>query len=180
VQLGLSGLFTTGRAEMWRNAAVFTARAGGKCGLFVPEFSEGRKIKPRNTPNTLKGRPDSKSFDLQGRDAFVAVSFVFRVVRVVRGECGFFNCPCGGTVSLAEPKERIHFRSKVEAMEEPRNMRNTRKSPVGVLFACLAFFAVALLKPSPRSALARPQCARLGPSDSDRNSPTARVSARWP
>jgi hypothetical protein len=25
-----------------------------------------------------------------------------------------FNCPCGGTVSLAEPKERIHFRSKVE------------------------------------------------------------------
>ncbi len=28
-----------------------------------------------------------------------------------------FNCPCGGKVSLAEPKERIHFRSKVEAME---------------------------------------------------------------
>lgn len=29
-----------------------------------------------------------------------------------------FNCPCGGTVSLAEPKERIHFKSKVEAMEQ--------------------------------------------------------------
>jgi hypothetical protein len=29
-----------------------------------------------------------------------------------------FNCPCGGTVSLAEPKGRIHFRSKVEAMEQ--------------------------------------------------------------
>jgi hypothetical protein len=29
-----------------------------------------------------------------------------------------FNCACGGTVSLAEPKERIHFRSKVEAMEQ--------------------------------------------------------------
>jgi class 3 adenylate cyclase len=29
-----------------------------------------------------------------------------------------FNCPCGGTVSLAEPKERIHFQSKVEAMEK--------------------------------------------------------------
>jgi hypothetical protein len=29
-----------------------------------------------------------------------------------------FNCPCGGTVSLAEPKERIPFRSKVEAMEQ--------------------------------------------------------------
>jgi len=29
-----------------------------------------------------------------------------------------FNCPCGGTVSLAEPKERIQFPSKVEAMEQ--------------------------------------------------------------
>ncbi|MBI4325903.1 MAG: hypothetical protein HY674_11645 [Chloroflexi bacterium] len=29
-----------------------------------------------------------------------------------------FPCPCRGTVSLAEPKERIHFRSKVEAMEQ--------------------------------------------------------------
>jgi hypothetical protein len=29
-----------------------------------------------------------------------------------------FNCPCGGTVSLAEPKDRIHLRSKVEAMEQ--------------------------------------------------------------
>ena len=42
VRLGHSGLFTTGRAEMWRNAAVFTARAGGKCGLFVHEFAEWR------------------------------------------------------------------------------------------------------------------------------------------
>ena len=35
-------MFTTGWAEMWRNAAVFTARAGGKCGLFLHEFAEGR------------------------------------------------------------------------------------------------------------------------------------------
>lgn len=42
VRLGHSGLFTTGGAEMWRNAAVFTARAGGKCGLFLHEFAEGR------------------------------------------------------------------------------------------------------------------------------------------
>jgi hypothetical protein len=27
---------------MWRNAAVFTAKAGGKCGLFLHEFAEGR------------------------------------------------------------------------------------------------------------------------------------------
>ena len=42
VRLGHSGLFTTRRAEMWRNAAVFTAKAGGKCGLFLHEFAEGR------------------------------------------------------------------------------------------------------------------------------------------
>jgi hypothetical protein len=42
VRLGHSGLFATGRAEMWRNAAVFTGRAGGKCGLFLHEFAEGR------------------------------------------------------------------------------------------------------------------------------------------
>jgi hypothetical protein len=42
VRLGHSGLFTTGRAEMWRNAAVFTAKAGGKCGIFLQEFAEAR------------------------------------------------------------------------------------------------------------------------------------------
>jgi hypothetical protein len=34
--------------------ALFTVMAGGKCGLFVREFAEGRKIKPPNTPNTRK------------------------------------------------------------------------------------------------------------------------------
>jgi class 3 adenylate cyclase len=29
-----------------------------------------------------------------------------------------FDCPCGGTVSLAEPKERISFQSEVEAMDK--------------------------------------------------------------
>jgi GTPase SAR1 family protein len=42
VRLGHSGLFTTGRAEMWRNAAVFTSKAGGKCGIFLHEFAEAR------------------------------------------------------------------------------------------------------------------------------------------
>ena len=42
VRLGHSGLFTTGRAEMWRNAAVFTPKAGGKCGLYLHEFAEAR------------------------------------------------------------------------------------------------------------------------------------------
>ncbi len=27
---------------MWWNAAVFTAKAGGKCGLFIHELAKGR------------------------------------------------------------------------------------------------------------------------------------------
>ena len=42
MRLGHSGLFTTGRAEMCRNAPVFTTKAGGKWGLFLNEFAEGR------------------------------------------------------------------------------------------------------------------------------------------
>ncbi len=38
-------MFTTARAEMWPNAAVFTARAGGKCGLFLHEFEVGKTAK---------------------------------------------------------------------------------------------------------------------------------------
>jgi class 3 adenylate cyclase len=39
-------------------------------------------------------------------------------VKRLREKCTFeFPCPCGGTVSLAEPRERIHPPSKVEAMD---------------------------------------------------------------
>jgi len=26
---------------MWRNAVIFTARTGGKCGIYLQEFGEG-------------------------------------------------------------------------------------------------------------------------------------------
>ena len=42
VRLGHSQLFETARTEMWRNAVIFTARAGGKCGIYLQEFGEGR------------------------------------------------------------------------------------------------------------------------------------------
>src|ERR1039457_1562346 len=42
VRLGHSGLFATGRAEMWRNAVTFNTKAGGKCGLYLHEFAEAR------------------------------------------------------------------------------------------------------------------------------------------
>jgi class 3 adenylate cyclase len=40
-------------------------------------------------------------------------------VRVLRGKGKIrFECPCGGIVPLAEPKERMRFESEVEAMDE--------------------------------------------------------------
>jgi GTPase SAR1 family protein len=138
VRLGHSGLFTTGRAEMWRNAAVFTAKAGGKCGLFLHEFAEGRGRLILFFPDehsSAETRFHFEEFVLAhaGRRALdgtvelvrffvcpdcgdpVPDSYVKRLREKGKME---FNCPCGGTVSLAEPKERIHFRSKVEAMEQ--------------------------------------------------------------
>ena len=137
VRLGHSGLFTTGRAEMWRNAAVFTARAGGKCGLFVNEFSEGRgrlilffdehaSIETKfHFEEYVLAHSKRRALD----DSIGLVRFFVcpdctepvpdAYVKTLRSKGKMeFHCPCGGTVSLAEPKERIHFRSKVEAMDK--------------------------------------------------------------
>jgi len=140
VRLGHSGLFTTGRAEMWRNAAVFTARTGGKCGLFLHEFAEARGRLILFFPDERASAETRYNFE-----EFVLAHTLRRAlddtVRLVRfflcPECGTpvpeayvdmlcaqgqdtFHCFCPGrgVVSLAEPKERIHFQSVVEAMEQ--------------------------------------------------------------
>jgi len=136
VRLGHSGLFTTGRQEMWRNAAVFTAKAGGKCGILLSEFAEarGRLILFFDEHASLETRLNFEEFVVahaQRRPLDGTVDFVRFFVCP---ECGDpvpdnyvkrlrekgateFNCPCGGAVSLAEPKERIHFHSQVEEMD---------------------------------------------------------------
>jgi WD40 repeat protein/class 3 adenylate cyclase len=137
VRLGHSGLFTTGRQEMWRNAAVFTAKAGGKCGLFLHEFAEARGRLILFYPDehsTAETRYHFEEFVLAHANRR-ALDGTVEVVRFfVCPNCGdpvpdsyvkrlrekgktAFDCPCGGTVSLAEPKERIHFRSEVAAMD---------------------------------------------------------------
>lgn len=66
VRLGHSGLFTTGRAEMWRTAAVSTARAGAQYGLFLHSLRiDGVAWIPRQG---VKGRRDG------GRNAGKIVS----------------------------------------------------------------------------------------------------------
>jgi class 3 adenylate cyclase/GTPase SAR1 family protein len=141
VRLDHSGLFTTGRAEMWRNAAVFTARAGGKCGLYLHEFAEarGRLV---IFYDQYEGRPpsDETRFHFEefvlGHVRRHALEGTVDLVRFfVCANCGdpvpdsyvkrlrgrgllIFKCPCGSEVSLAEPEERLRFSSKVQAMEQ--------------------------------------------------------------
>ena len=138
VRLGHSGLFSTRRVEMWRNAAVFTAKAGGKCGLFLHEFAEGRGRLILFFPDdhaSTETRFHFEEFILAHANRRALDGTVELVRFFVCPDCGdpvpdsyvkrlrekgttAFNCPCGGMVSLAEPKERIHFESKVEAMEQ--------------------------------------------------------------
>ena len=136
VRLGHSGLFTTRRAEMWRNAAVFTATAGGKCGLFLHEFAEarGRLILFFDQDASPQTRFHFEEFVLAHARRRSLDGTLDLVRFFVCPECGdpvpdsyvrrlrdkgkrAFGCPCGGTVSLAEPIERIPFRSELEAMD---------------------------------------------------------------
>jgi WD40 repeat protein/class 3 adenylate cyclase len=138
VRLGHSGLFTTRRVEMWRNAAVFTAKAGGKCGLFLHEFAEGRGRLILFFPDeqaSAETRFHFEEFVLAHAKRRALDGTVELVRFFVCPNCGDpvpdsyvkrlrekgkmeFDCPCGGTVALVEPKERIHFRSQVEAMDK--------------------------------------------------------------
>lgn len=122
---------------MWRNAAVFTAKAGGKCGLFLHEFAEGRGRLILFFPEEHSSAETRFHFEefVLAHAKRRALDGTLELVRFfVCSDCGDpvpdsyvkrlrekgkleFNCPCGGMVSLAEPKERIHFRSKVEVME---------------------------------------------------------------
>lgn len=143
VRLGHSGLFTTGRAEMWRNAAVFTAKAGGKCGLYLHEFAEARgRLVIFYDQHEGQAPSDETRFHFE---EFVLAHAQHRSLEGTVGLVRFFVCPkCGtpvpdayvkmlreqkqnefqcfcpgkGIVALTEPKERLHFPSKVAAMEQ--------------------------------------------------------------
>jgi class 3 adenylate cyclase/GTPase SAR1 family protein len=139
VRLGHSGLFTTGRAEMWRNAAIFTAKAGGKCGLYLHEFAEARGrllifydqheerlpsdetrfhfeefVLAHARRRALDGTVDLVRFFVCANGHPVPDDYV----RLLHDQGKkVFDCPCGARVSLAEPKEKLRFPSKVEEME---------------------------------------------------------------
>ncbi len=136
VRLGHSGLFTIGRAEMWRNAAIFTPKAGGKCGIFLQEFAEARGrlvlffdehasqetrfhfeefVLAHAKRRALDGTVDLVRFFVCSNGHPVPNDYVKLLLAQGKKE---FACPCGAIVSLSMPKERISFRSEVEAMDK--------------------------------------------------------------
>jgi len=136
VRLGHSGLFTVSRSDMWRNAAIFAAKSGGKCGLYLHEFAEARGrlvIFYQENPSDETRFNFEEFIESHVRRRAIDGSVV--VVRFfVCSNCGdavpdnyvqrlrvrsllTFECPCGSSVSLAEPKERLQYASKIGFME---------------------------------------------------------------
>jgi len=136
VRLGHSGRLTTGRSKMWRNAVVFQASTGGLCGLYLQEFAEahGRLILFFDKLATDEMRFHFEEFVL----AHIKKRALEGSVKIIRffvcNDCDepvpdayvqmlrergakIFRCPCGGEVSLAELKEKVRFKSGIEAMD---------------------------------------------------------------
>ncbi len=144
VRLGHSGLFNTGRTEMWRNAAVFSAKAGGRCGLYLQEFADARgRLLIFYDGHLGRLASDETRFHFE---EFVldhakshAIDGTLDLVRFfVCVECGDpvpdsyvkrlserglkkFACPCGSNVSLEQPKDRLLYESKIKEMADSAN-----------------------------------------------------------
>ncbi|HTD82928.1 MAG TPA: adenylate/guanylate cyclase domain-containing protein [Gemmatimonadaceae bacterium] len=139
VRLSHSGLFATDRTKMWRNAAVFSATAGGGCGIFVREFadeghgqvllffdseaSEQTRFHFEDYVHShLRRRAIDGSIDLTRY--FICVECASpvpeRYVKILR-EKGKreFECPCGSKVAIVEPEERLgaKYPSQVAVMD---------------------------------------------------------------
>jgi WD40 repeat protein/class 3 adenylate cyclase/GTPase SAR1 family protein len=140
VRLGHSGLFTTGRTDMWRNAVVFSAKAGGRCGVYLHEFAEARGrllifydqheeqlpsdetrfhfeefVLAHAQRHAINGTVDVVRFFVCNNGHPVPEDYVKLLRDQGKDE---FVCPCGTRVSLREPKERLQYASKVAAMEQ--------------------------------------------------------------
>ena len=137
VRLGHSQIFETARTEMWRNAVIFTARAGGKCGIYLQEFGEGRG----RLLLFFDGASEETRFHFEEYVlAHVSRRALYGTVQLVRlfvcGNCGtavpdayiealrsqgrdVFSCPCGGVVAIMDPKEALarRYPSQIESMD---------------------------------------------------------------
>jgi len=137
VRLGHSQLFETARTEMWRNAVIFSARAGGKCGIYLQEIGEGRgRLLLFFDGATEETRFHFEEYVLAhvSRRALcdtVQLDRLFvcrncgtpvpdRYVEALRSQGkDVFFCPCGGTVAIVDPKVTLarRYPSQVESID---------------------------------------------------------------
>lgn len=140
VRLSHSGLFSTDRTKMWRNAAVYSASAGGRCGIYVREFADeghGQVLLFFDADASEQTRFHFEEYvhsHLQRRAIEGSVDLVRyficadcaspvpeRYVKILR-EKGKreFGCPCGARVSVVEPEERrgAKYPSQVAVMDK--------------------------------------------------------------
>jgi WD40 repeat protein len=153
VRLAHSGVFSTSRDSMWRNASVFEADAGGECGLYLREFGDGvgelvlffREAGGASAP-TPESRFRFEAFVISHLSKWalagsVAVERLFLCAACgtavpqawvemmrARGERSF-DCPCRrGRVSLAEPKDQIeNARQSIRQMERNADDERDRR-----------------------------------------------------
>jgi class 3 adenylate cyclase len=137
VRLGHSQLFETARTEMWRNAVIFTARAGGKCGIYLQELGEGQgrlllffdgasEETRFHFEEYVSAHVSRRAVDgtVQLNRLFVCRSCGTPVpdpyVEVLRSQGkDVFSCPCGGSVAIVDPKATLarRYPSQVELMD---------------------------------------------------------------
>lgn len=137
VRLGHSQLFETARIEMWRNAVIFTARAGGKCGIYLQEYGEARGrlllffdgateetrfhfeeyVLAHLRRRALEGTVQVTRLFVCGNCAHPVPDSYVEILRQ-QGK-STFSCPCGGIVTIADPKEALtqRYPSQVESMD---------------------------------------------------------------
>ncbi|MBL8002884.1 MAG: hypothetical protein JNL05_13090 [Flavobacteriales bacterium] len=142
VRLGHSGIFSIGRSEMWRNAAVFTAKPGGKCGIFMYEFAEARGriiifydeyvsaetkfhfeeyVAAHVRRKSIDGKCDLVRFFICPKCATPVPDAYVQMLRS-KGQ-KIFNCFCPeqGEVQIADPLEQLRFPSKLGVMDQAAN-----------------------------------------------------------
>lgn len=142
VRLAHSELFTTGRSEMWRNASVYTAKMGGRCGLLLHEFDEarGRLTLFSDEYTSPETRFHFEEFVLEHIRRHACGGTVWLSRALVCAGCGetvpdayvrmlqsrglaTFDCPCGASVPLTEAGASSAYRSEVTAMDEAADQR---------------------------------------------------------
>ncbi|MEH2364314.1 hypothetical protein [Nostoc sp.] len=154
VRLSHSGLFI--KKEMWRNAAIYSAKAGGSCGMFLRELEEGKGeltlfFTPEASEETRFYFEEYVSVHLQRRaisetiirqSIFICDNCGFVVTHQLlklRNEGNFNWVQCPGCeeqqISLLDHKERLRIArdSAIPQMDRAADARRNQETITSIL-----------------------------------------------